>query len=95
MIQKELVKYAIKEICKAYNKKVNILLIGFDKAKGEDMYNITLAVSIAKIGISRISIDNLDMSLESGLFYKEWIEYSVKKRIDKMLMEYIGLGDEE
>lgn len=93
MIQKELVKYAIKEISEEYNETVNVLLIGFDKSKSEDMYDISLIVSIAKIGYSYISIDNLDMSLESGLFYKEWIAYNVKKRIEKMLIEYVGLGE--
>lgn len=93
MIQKGLIEYCVKEINEKYNDSVKISIMNIEKAK-EDFYNLYLIITIDYIGTNRLNIKNLDMSLSSGDFYKEWIYFEIKKRIENILKEYIG-GDEE
>ena len=93
MIQKGLIEYSVKEINKKYNDNVKISIMNIEKTK-EDFYNLYLVITIDYIGMNTLNIKNLDMSLSSGDFYKEWINYEIKKRIENILKEYIG-GDEE
>lgn len=93
MIQKGLIEYSVKEINKKYNDNVKISIMNIEKTK-EDFYNLYLVITIDYIGMNTLNIKNLDMSLSSGDFYKEWINYEIKKRIENMLKEYVG-GDEQ